>query len=470
MFMAAGLALVVDSPPASAASGHFCNTTPVVGSTVAAPSSPYPSAITVSGLSGTITDVNMSFVGVTTHGDNNNPPQHWPEDMDIMASAPDNSNVILMSDAGGDNEISTGPLSNVNLTFDDQAANQLPADTKITSGTWRPVNDSDTNETDPVDSWPAPAPAPSLSTLLSTFNTKNPNGVWNLWAVDDMNQGATDLTGGWCIDIVTAGGGSTPKGPADFDGDARTDVSVFRPSNSTWYLHGSGGADTVTTYGTSGDIPVPGDYDGNGTADVAVFRPSAGVWFVRGGITASWGTTGDIPVPGDYDGNGTTDIAVFRPSTGTWFVRGGTTVGFGSSGDIPVPGDYDGNGTTDMAVFRPSTGIWYVRGGTTVGFGTSGDIPVPGNYDGNTTTDIAVFRPSTGVWYVQGGVTVAWGTSGDIPVPGLYDANATTDIAVFRPSTGTTFVRGGSTTAWGGSGDVPLPLPDAIRRFFFAPL
>ncbi len=264
--------------------------------------------------------------------------------------------------------------------------------------------------------------------------------------------------------------GTPRRPPADFDGDGKTDVSVFRPSTSNWYVHGSSGTDTTTNFGTSGDIPVPADYDGNLATDIAVFRPSTGTWYVRGGISANFGATGDIPVPGDYDGNGSAEFAVFRPSTGTWYVRGGITVGFGTTGDIPVPGDYDGNGTTDIAVFRPSTSTWYVRGGTTVGFGTTGDIPVPGDYDGNGTTDIAVFRPSTGTWFVQGGITVAWGAAGDIPAPGDYDGNAVTDTAVFRPSTGVWYVRGGVTIGWGGSGDVPLPFPDAIRRFFFAPL
>jgi hypothetical protein len=255
---------------------------------------------------------------------------------------------------------------------------------------------------------------------------------------------------------------------ADFDGDLKTDFSVFRPATSTWFIQLSGGGNLGVNYGTSGDIPVPGDYDGNSTTDIAVFRPSTGQWFVQNGASVSWGTTDDIPIPGDYDANGTTDIAVYRPSTGQWFVRGLFTLTWGTSGDIPVTADYNGNGTTDLAVYRPSNGVWYVRNlAGAFPWGTAGDIPVPGDYDGNGVAEMAVFRPSTGTFFVLNGATTAWGTSGDIPVPGDYDANGTTDLAVFRPSFGTWFVRNITSGAWGTAGDKPLPLPSAIRDRFF---
>jgi hypothetical protein len=177
--------------------------------------------------------------------------------------------------------------------------------------------------------------------------------------------------------------------PADFDGDGRTDVAVFRPLTGAWYVKGSSGVNVGALYGLAGDIPVPGDYDGDGRADVAVFRPLTGTWYVRGSsgadIGAVYGAVGDIPVPGDYDGDGRTDVAVFRPSNGSWYVKGssGANIGavYGASGDVPVPGDYDGDGRTDVAVFRPSNGSWYVKGstGTLIGvvYGAVTDIPLP---------------------------------------------------------------------------------------------
>ncbi len=293
--------------------------------------------------------------------------------------------------------------------------------------------------------------------------SRSPQGQGtDLWAMnsDGSNAGLVVSNGEPSDWARVPGSGPVHHAPADFDGNGTTDVSVFRPSNGTWYVNGG----ATTTWGTSGDIPVPGNYTGTATTNVAVYRPgSAGTWYINGGPIVTWGTTGDIPVPGDYNGDGITDIAVFRPNTGTWFINGGAVTNFGTAGDIPVPGDYNGDGTTDIAVYRPSTGTWYVNGAGITNWGTSGDVPVPGDYNGDGTTDIAVFRPSTGTWYVNGGAVTNWGTAGDIPEPGNYSGTATTDIAVYRPSNNTWFVRNGATTTWGTSGDIPLPLPAAIR-------
>jgi hypothetical protein len=279
--------------------------------------------------------------------------------------------------------------------------------------------------------------------------------------------------------------------PADFDGDLRSDIAVFRASSGGWFVRQSAGGDTGVVYGTNGDLPVPGDYDGDGRTDVAIFRPSTGLWSIHkssgGPDTAlTYGINGDVPVPGDYDGDGRTDIAVFRPSSGGWYYRRSSTgadvaVTFGVAGDIPVVGDYDGDARTDIAVFRPASGAWFVHGSSGVDmglvYGASGDVPVPGDYDGDGRTDIAIFRSSAGLWSIHnsaGGPDTAltYGVNGDVPVPGDYDGDGRTDVGVFRPGFGLWYSRRSATgtdvaVTFGVTGDAPVILPSAIRARLF---
>jgi uncharacterized delta-60 repeat protein len=264
----------------------------------------------------------------------------------------------------------------------------------------------------------------------------------------------------------------------DFDGDGKSDLSVFRPNEGNWYVSKSGGGVMAQNWGVASDVLAPADYDGDGKADVAVWRPLEGNWyFIRSSDStvslASWGVNGDIPVAADYDNDGRTDMAVFRPSDGNWYIIGTTSgvqvINWGIGSDRQVPADYDGDGKTDVAVFRPSDGNWYIIGSTSgvqvVNWGIGSDRQVPADYDGDGKADVAVFRPSDGNWYIIGSTSglqvVNWGIGSDITVPGDYDGDGKSDVAVFRTSDGNWYIIGTTSGVqvinWGTNGDVPIP-------------
>jgi hypothetical protein len=142
--------------------------------------------------------------------------------------------------------------------------------------------------------------------------------------------------------------GDTPI-TGDYDGDLITDFAVVRNdgANRKWFLLNSNfgygfvyGCGTATPscgagviWGTITDRLVTGDFDGDARSDIAVYRPSDGTWqYLRSSLGAAnatlnvmqagfaWGIPGDIPQPADYDGDKFTDFAVFRPATGVWYI------------------------------------------------------------------------------------------------------------------------------------------------------
>lgn len=267
--------------------------------------------------------------------------------------------------------------------------------------------------------------------------------------------------------------------------DDAADISVFRPSDGTWWIRNSHiGTVSAVQFGLNGDTPVPGDYDGDGRTDIAVARdtPDGKIWYIQNSFDNTytilqWGLTGDKPVVGDYDFDGRVDLAVFRPGTGVWYVLKSSDGNFiikefGLSNDIPVSGDFKGTPLgTDIAVFRPSNGTWYILNTDHtifIPFGILGDKPVVADYDADGKSDTAVYRPSEGIWYVlrsrTGQIqTVQWGFPDDIPMTGDYDNNANDldDFAVYRPSDGTWYIlkaEGTQTqfTQFGLGSDTPI--------------
>ena len=345
-----------------------------------------------------------------------------------------------------------------------QTATLLGSATAMTAGAYRSTDSGGEGE-----------PNPQPSTFInSAFNTvSNPNGFWILRITDRCAGDVGGITAAsLTLTVIPA------RSRADFDGDGRTDLSVFRPSDGVWYLNKSTEGFAASAWGLPTDIPAPGDFDGDGREDLAIFRPSTATWWIlfsSGGQTnIGFGLNGDIPVVGDYTGDGRSDIAVFRPGNHFWYIRDSATGGiqfisFGAGADLPVPGDYSGDGTTDIATYRPSIGQWWIRQSPSFGvrvlnFGNSTDKPVPADYDGDNKIDIAIWRPSNGQWWYVRSIdnavnTVAFGQSGDIPVPGDYDGDEKDDQAIYR--NGTWWINrstaGVTAQAFGLAADTPIP-------------
>jgi subtilisin-like proprotein convertase family protein len=180
------VAALVGAAPASAA--VFTNTATI---TIAdeADASPYPSAIEVSGLGGTITDVNVTLTGVS---------HSYPDDINVLLAGPGGQNVILMSGTGGDPDVSS-----VTLTFDDSAG-PLPDEEQIVSGSYAPTIGATCGSCS--FSGGPPAPVAPYGTTLGVFNTTAPNGTWNLFVADDTAEDVGSISGGWSLDIATSGG------------------------------------------------------------------------------------------------------------------------------------------------------------------------------------------------------------------------------------------------------------------------
>ena len=323
-----------------------------------------------------------------------------------------------------------------------------------------------------------PANVPEASGVNAIVMTRD-NKVVVAGSVTEQNN--TTAGWRWAVTRIYTGLQAPHAERFDFDGDGKTDLSIFRPSvGEWWYQKSSNGGNAATQFGSANNTITPGNYTGDGKTDMAFWRQTTGEWFVLRSEDYSYysvpfGTNGDIPRPSDFDGDGKTDFIVYRPSTGVWYrINSIGMTSFKQLGGFshkPVTGDFDGDGKSDPAVFRPFPGDWlYLSSVTetqlTIEWGISTDIPVPADYDGDGKTDIAVYRPASGTWYIINSAngstsTVNFGLGTDKPVPADFDGDGKADIAVFRPSTGIWYLlrstAGFAAMQFGVSTDIPTP-------------
>ena len=259
-----------------------------------------------------------------------------------------------------------------------------------------------------------------------------------------------------------SGGSTINSSHDDYDGDGRNDLVTFFAEGTTrvWRILQTG-TNTVreVRWGSTAatDQLVPADYDGDGKADIAIYRRGTGIWYI---IRSSDNQTqaevfglgpNDFGMVGDFDKDGKSDLTTIRGSANgiIWYTRRSSdnavqTVLWGGTfapdpaGDFIFPSsqvDIDGDGRQDHVIQRdPNTGVtgnpvtYYIRRSSdgqsfVLQWGLDTDARLFGDYDGDGKTDFVARRNINGqlVWYIyqssngQGRV-VTFGITGDLLV------------------------------------------------------
>jgi uncharacterized delta-60 repeat protein len=149
------------------------------------PATPYPSSITVSGLTGIVSKVTVTLRDAS---------HTFVSDLDILLVGPGGQSVVLASGVGGD-----AAISNLTVTFDDAGA----------PGTFPP-----TSLFPDIFFFP-PAPLPPYGSALAVFEGTTPNGTWNLFVQDSVPFDSGLIEGGWSLTITTTEGRARMIAPAD---------------------------------------------------------------------------------------------------------------------------------------------------------------------------------------------------------------------------------------------------------------
>jgi len=150
------------------------------------PATPYPSGITVSGLSGNkIMKVRLNQFSHAA-----------PNNVDMLLVGPGGQKMEILSDQGG-----TTAANSIDLTLADAAGTGVPA--ALVTGEFKPTADAG------QDAFQAPAPGPTYllpapggnATFASAYGSDGAamNGTWNLFIMDDLAANVGSVAGGWSL-------------------------------------------------------------------------------------------------------------------------------------------------------------------------------------------------------------------------------------------------------------------------------
>jgi len=144
----------------------------------AAPATPYPSSIAVSGVTSSSNKVTVTLNGFS---------HTFSSDLNIVVVAPNGQAVALINRVGGGADYTGG-----NYSFNDAAASPV-AGSPIAPGTYLPSGGS----------WnlPAPGPASPYGSSLDATGS-NVNGTWSLYVADQAGADVGQIAGGWTLNFT----------------------------------------------------------------------------------------------------------------------------------------------------------------------------------------------------------------------------------------------------------------------------
>lgn len=381
--LATGLVIVAGgAPPAAAASGTFHNNGAItipLGSpgTTSGNATPYPSAITVSGLYGLITDVNVTLDHLGhTHAD----------DLDILLVSPVGDSTVLMSDACNGTD-----FEDFDWTFDDEAVGVMPDSPAgaCTSFRYRPSSYDSSSDT-----WPTAYPAPH-GTTMSRFDGENPLGTWYLYVSDDSVGDVGDIEGGWSLTITTgpydvgipSTGNATsyPRTVTVNSNELVTDVNVAvngmthsHPDDIDMLMVGPSGSSTVLMSDACGSYNVT-NYFWRWDDEASATMADSGATNVCSGFNyrpTNHGTGDTWPAPAPPGGSSSLSVHDLLPAGGAWtfFIVDDTG---GDAGFLINP-------PTIELTTRPRAATRLPSAGLTLAEGFSGNIAITRSAPGAT--------------------------------------------------------------------------------------
>jgi Divergent InlB B-repeat domain/Abnormal spindle-like microcephaly-assoc'd, ASPM-SPD-2-Hydin len=417
---------------------QFCNQGAITVPSTAGASTPYPSNIFVTGLSGNVGAVTVNLNNINS----SNIAQ-----TDLLLVGPTGAQIIPFASVGD-----SSTINGVNVTLDDSASSLIPGGSPLTTGSYKPT--SITGSTSLV--FPAPAPTVTAAnyaatdgaaTLTSTFQNTAPNGTWALYAMDNSGNGAASIGGGWCVNISPPAVQTTiTTSPAGLLVSVDGGTATTAPLVENWV---PGSSHTIATTspqsGGTGVQYVFSSWSDSGAISHSITVPSTATTYTASFNTQYQLTTqasppadGSVtPASGGYYAAGAAIPVTATANAGFTFSNWTSTGGsFGSTtsastnftmpaAPATVTGNFGNSSVQITITTTPANLLVSVDGGTATA------APLVENWVIGSSHTIATTSPQsggTGVQYVWSNWSDSGAISHSITVPGT----ATTYTAAFN--------------------------------------